>query len=260
MRVLILLLIWLPLSAFAATEYVQVEGQNAYVYEEPDKLSPILRRLYSGEIVKPVERISTSDGYKWVRVALGSASGYVSAEQLDKAAGLPETVWAPQRVLRHEMPLSLAFKGGGELFGAGLNLRHMSLTRLGLSFSVGPVLDHGAMKGTAMSGGVVMCTALSNLSPIVETGFTRLSYHDAGSTLRMSAYYLSGGLEWMFGNGIYADLGVTYVRSMDVEIVYEYEDVRDGQVSVGSYGIFGAASEGASFQAARPMLTVGFAF
>lgn len=241
--------------------YLEVQYEDTVVFESPSATSPIIRRLFVGEVVKVEEYARDPDGKTWIKITIGKKrSGYVPKSKLGPAGSLPERLWNPPVIVRDERPLAAGIRGLGELFGAGLNLRYLPLTRIGVTFSVGSVLDEWKMKGTAISGGLVSFIALENLSPMIEAGVSRVSYHDGPSILRVVSFYFTVGLEWMFRCGVYVNAGITYMRSMDVEIAVEWENANDGVTEPRNYGILGDIMQNDVFQAVRPSFGVGYGF
>jgi hypothetical protein len=241
---------------------LEVVADGAVAYEEPDALSAVVRRLYLGEIVEPVERVRSADGKAWFKIRLGKTSfGYVRAATVGPAGELPEGRWKRDVIVRDKRPLGGGVRGYGELFGGAVSLRYLPLTRLGVTFSLGAVFDDAAMKATAFSIGIVSFFATTNLSPMIEAGFSRIGYHSGLSTMRVYAFYLTVGIEWMFDFGMYLHGGVTYIRSMDIDVAVEWENTRDAPVArAATYGKLDAYMRNDVFQAIQPMFGVGYGF
>jgi hypothetical protein len=223
------MIVALALLSLAADEPGQasVVEERALVYEQPDLGSNVVRRLYPAEIVRVDGQLTTDDGRRWLRVRLGPEMlGYVEASRTIPTSELPQVRWRPSRVVRDERPLGIATRIGGETFGGGLNLRYLAFSRLGLSFTVGSVVDGEAMRGTSLSGGLVSYIVLWNLSPMLEAGWSRVSYHAAPAILRVNLFYVTSGLEWMFDFGFFANVAVTYYRSIDAEVAFDYGEAR----------------------------------
>jgi len=259
------------LAAAAASTFAAVPGEAAaplevvaddvVVHEEPDALSAVVRRLYAGEIIEPIERVRAEDGKVWYKIRLGKSSfGYVRARSVEPAGTLPEARWKKRVIVRDARPLGGGVRGYGELFGGAISVRYLPLTRLGATFSLGAVFDDKAMKATAFSIGLVSFFATTNISPMVEAGFSRLGYHSGLSTMRAYAFYLTVGLEWMFDFGLYLHGGVTYIRSMDIDVAVEWENTRDAPVSRGTYGKMEEYMRNNVLQAIQPMFGVGYGF
>lgn len=241
--------------------YYQVQHQQSYLYQEPDINSPLVRRLYLGEMIKAVELIKTQSGFSWYKIEIGKDKfAYIKAIKLEQVKKLPENYWQPSKVIRSEKPLSLGMRVAGETYGAGVNLRYMPFSGLGLSITAGPVLDNNEMKGTAMSFGIVSISSTDKFSPTFELGISRFSYHDDRSALRISTFYAGLGVEYMHETGTFANLGLTYVRSLDTEVIYEFEDARDGNLTIGDYGKFNYLKDQNSLQDVNLSLTIGYAF
>ncbi|MCK5690807.1 SH3-like domain-containing protein [Myxococcota bacterium] len=240
--------------------YATVIEQKTFVFEQPDALSNALRRLYVGEIVHVTDRITVTTGKRWAQISLGNqAFGYVEDSHLVGTRRLEARSWQPPRVIRNERPLAFSIRGMGETFGGGLNMRYLPFSRLGFSFTAASVLDKSEMRGTALSLSMISYLSLSNFSPMLEIGFTRLSYHQGLSTLRMTALFFTAGLEWIFDWGGFANVGVTYLRNMDLEVAAEYADARDNPIETGDYGVLDPGDENA-FQSLLPLVSVGYAF
>jgi len=241
---------------------LEVVADNAVAYEEPDAASAIARRLYPGEIVEPVARVRSADGKVWFKIRLGkTAFGYVRAGSVGPAGELPESRWRKDIIVRDKRPLGGGIRGYGELFGGAVSVRYLPLTRLGATFSLGAVFDDGDMKATAFSIGIVSFFATTNISPMVEVGFSRIGYHAGLSTMRVYAFYLTAGIEWMFDFGMYLHGGVTYVRSMDIDVAVEWENARDAPVSrARTYGKLDEYMRNDVFQAIQPMFGAGYGF
>lgn len=249
-------------SATAAAEApVEVLIENAVAYEEPDPMSAVVRRLYPGEIVVPVARVRDEEGKTWLRIRLGRTSfGYVRAAWVGPAGKLPAKRWKKKTVVRDARPIGGGIRGYGEILGGAVSVRYLPLTRLGATFSLGAVFDDVHLKGTALSFGIVSFFATTNLSPMIEAGFTRLGYHSGLSTMRVYGFYMTAGMEWMFDFGMYVHAGVTYVRSIDIDVAIEWENADDAPVTRSSYGKLESFMRNDVFQAIQPMFGVGYGF
>jgi hypothetical protein len=241
---------------------LEVVADNATVYEEPDAMSAVVRRLYVGEIVEPVERVRDADEKTWFKIRLGKTSfGYVRAASVGPAGELPDSRWKREMIVRDKRPLGGGIRGYGELFGGAVSFRYLPLTRLGATFSLGAVFDDSAMKATAFSIGIVSFIATTNISPMIEAGFSRIGYHAGLSTMRVYAFYLTVGIEWMFDFGVYLHGGVTYIRSMDVDVTAEWENTNDAPVArARTYGKLDEYMRNEVFQAIQPMFGAGYGF
>ncbi len=249
------------LLALELEKAVQVQNEMAYIYENPSLESHLIRRLFLGEIVFAVSQVKNHSGQLWIKVKLSKDKfGYIPQSKLTSSANLPKSIWRSPRVVRHDLPLSVALRSRGELFGYGLQIRHMSFSRLGLSFSVGATIDKGVMVGTTKSFGVVLIPAYSNFSPLVEAGLGNLSYHNGDATLRLDTVFLTVGFEWMLDFGMFVDVGATYSRSLDIEVSYEYEAYRRGDLQQAEFGMFQQYGEQGTLQAVTPMINFGYAF
>jgi hypothetical protein len=247
-------------AATALVGRLVVIADDSYVFEQPDGTSPILRRLYRGELLLPLEEVTTPWGGLWVRVQLGAGShGYVRAAQVEPSSDLPREKWTPEIILRDERPLSLALRGGAQGVGAAVAIRYLPFTRLGLTLDIGPVLDRWRPRGTAFSFGLVSLPALWDVSPLFELGLTRLEYRASHSSLAVTAAYLTVGAEWMTSVGLFAGAGATYVRSLDLELTSPLAQARQSGCSADTYGVLDPG-EGSVLQRLEPMVSVGYAF
>lgn len=234
--------------------------EGTIVYEKPDVVANALRLLYAGEIIEIQELVIDPHQAKWAKVKMGQVYGYVKNGNIQYGAPVPIREWKPPVILRDEKPLAFSQKTGAELFGPGINLRYLPFSRLGLSFSVGSIIDLPEMKGTSIALGVVSYLALKDLSPFIETGFTRLSYHEGFSTLRVNAFYLSGGIEWIFRSGFFFNSSLTYMRSADVEVSFDYLNAKSGLTEVPEdFGILDPGDDN-TFQFVLPGFSIGYAF
>lgn len=237
-----------------------VISPQAIVHEKPDVLADAIRLLYAGEIVHVVEAVRDADQALWARIAMGRVSGFVKQSDLRQGTTAVARDWRRAVVLRDDRPLGFSFLAGAETFGGGMGIHYLPFSRLGLAFTVGSILDGETMKGTCLGLGLLSYLSLTDISPFVETGFTRLSYHQGKSTLRVNSYYLSLGAEWIFSTGIFINGRVTYSRSADVEVAFNYDVAEAGNVQVPAD--FGALDPGddATFQFVLPGLSLGYAF
>jgi hypothetical protein len=237
-----------------------VTAEQAIVHEQPDALSDAKRLLYGGEIVRVLERVRDPQQATWARIAMGRETGFVRESDLKAAnAGAPRD-WRPEIVTRDDHPLGFSLRAGAQLFGPGMAIHYLPFSRLGMTFSVGSVLEDREMRGTAISFGAISYLALHNLSPFVETGFTRLSYHEAQAVLRVQSFYLTMGLEFIFRNGIFLNAMVTYARSADLEVAFDYEAAQSGPTEVpDDFGILDPG-DGGTFQFLLPGFSLGYAF
>jgi hypothetical protein len=248
-------------AAPAAAAPLEVAADDVVVHEEPDAMSAVVRRLYAGEVIEPVERVRTADGKIWYKIRLGKSSfGYVRGSSVEPAGRLPESRWKRRTIVRDARPLGGGVRGYGELFGGAVSVRYLPLTRLGAVFNLGAVFDDRAMKATALSLGLVSFFATTNISPMVEAGFSRIGYHSGPSTMRVYAFYLTVGLEWMLDFGLYLHGGVTYVRSFDIDVAAEWENTDGAPVTRGTYGKLEEHMRNNVFQAIQPMFGVGYGF
>jgi hypothetical protein len=240
----------------------EVTEDQTFVHERPDRLSPIARRLYPGEVVRRVDHLVAEDGVVWVEIEMGEGRrGYVLAKKLDVAGRFPRGRWHKTIIIRDERPLAISVRGMGETHGASLDVRYLPFTRFGVSLGLGPVLDEWKAHGTALTAGFLLFAGTRNLSPFFDIGVTRLSYHETRTKLQITALYVTFGLEWMASFGGFVTAGVTYVRSMDISITVKHDDALGGDYDFGSYGTFGEEIEdGELYQAVYPAFSIGYGF
>ena len=128
-----------------AGDPLEVVADDTVVYAEPDAMSAVVRRLYVGEIVEPVERVRSADGKIWFKIKLGKASfGYVRAAAVGPAGERPESRWKRKIIVRDKRPLGGGIRGYGELFGGAVSVRYLPLNRLCGDLSHGTAFDHSA--------------------------------------------------------------------------------------------------------------------
>lgn len=244
-----------------ATQEVRVIGDKAFVYEGPSRDAFVLRRAYVGELLMTDHVVDAPDGSRWYAVKLGEERrGYVSASQVGHPLSpMPQRPWVRNAVVRDARPLGIGLRALGETHGGALTVRYQAFSRLGTTFGGGSVIDKNKMRGTSLSAGLYSTFVLYNLSPIIEAGFARTSYHAGLSKLELTNFYLMAGIEWMFDFGFFANAFVTFIRSADVEVAYEYTDAQRGDMTVGNFGKLDLGDE-PSFQSLQPGLTIGYAF
>ncbi len=245
----------------AGDEGLEVIEEDVLVHEQPDPESPVVRRLYRGEILAARKYVETDDGRVWLEISFGAdGRGYVLANKVAPAGRFPKAIWRKSVIVRDEHPVGLALRALGETYGVGLNLRYLAFTRLGLSLGVGPVLEEFVPRGTALSVSIVVLASTRNLSPFFDIGVTRMSYHENLTKLQITALFVTVGLEWMANWGGFIAGGITYLRSMDISVTIKYDDARAGRFEAGSYGFFGEMLDGELFQAVAPSFTIGYGF
>jgi hypothetical protein len=245
-----------------SADALEVIADDATIHEGASPDSSVLRHLYRGEVVVPIAWVEGADGKRWIRVEIGPFTvGYVPARALEPAPDLKRRRWREREVVRDERPFGVGILFAGATLGGALEVRYLPLTRLGFHLMVGSVLKDWEMKGTSVGGGLTSLVALANLSPLVEIGFGQNSYHASRSALSISLFYVTAGLEWMFDFGLFIQAGVTYMRSIDIEIIYEMEDARAmEEMHLEDYGDLNSVVDENSFQALRPTATLGYAF
>ena len=246
----------LPARAQSAN-YAEIVGNDAVAYEQPSLDSVALRLLYRGEIVVVRERM-TVDQRGWVHIALG---GERSAYLLASAAGPstfvpPEVTWKPERALRNERPVAIAALAYGISQGAGLQLRYLPLTRIGLALNAGTILGKQGLEGSSLAFGVSCLFSQGQLTPVAEVGYALLVSDADHSRQRIQALYVSAGLEWMWESGIYLAALATYHRSLRIEVMFEHDDTSFVREHYGRLDATGRST----VQRLSPALLVGYAF
>lgn len=243
----------------ATPNHLSVHDTKTFIYAKPQFTAEILRKLYKGEIINPIKKVKNKAGYQWIKVSIGNQlDGFIPANKLKNIGEIPNDIWEPPLIIRKDKPFSFGVQFRGKTFGSALTLRYLPFTRLGITGAVGSVLDKNEMKGTNASFGILSCLALNQLTPIVETGFSRISYHANESILRTTFYYISVGVEWMFEKGLYFSIEANYLRSLDREIVINY-DKKDQPFTPGNYGEF-SDDEQSIVQSLQGGASIGYAF
>lgn len=243
--------------------FATISVKNVLLYESPTTSSPIVRRVFLGEILKVVETVKTEKGEIWGKVFLSpSQTGYLQGIYFTNIGSLEQKLWQPEEVLRSEMPFSFAAKGTSELFGPGLQFRYLPFTRLGITIGAGSVIDNGRSKGFSVAYGLTCILSMKNFSPFVETGTSTLTFNDGHSSLRISTFYINAGVEWIIRSGYFIGAGISYNRSYNVQISYDYGYAKtsSGSLQVGNYGSFGGLDGPDSLQKLNPLFLVGYSF
>jgi hypothetical protein len=260
-RALLALPILLLAGAAFGQELLEVEQEKTFVYEDPDALSAVVRRLYVGELVLALERVRTTDNAEWLKLSLGSEhSGYARAERFVHATGLPTTRWRPNRVIRDEKPFGVGGGMLGEYFGPSIKARYLFFTRLGVTMTGGLLMDGYAIKGRGFGAGLVSHILLHNVSPVVEIGLVDLAYHEDISTLNIVGVYTHGGVEWMIDAGFFISAGVTFVRSLTLDVSYSWEDIDRRPAVPPTFGNVGSHISSSTYYVIQPSVTAGFGF
>jgi len=243
--------------------FITVTVKNVLLYDLPMTTSPVTRRVFVGEVLKIVSTVKTEQGEIWGKVFISPTQvAYLQGIYLGSSGTIQQEVWKPEKVLRSELPISFALKGSSELFGPGLELRYLPFARLGLTVGVGSVLDGGQMKGSSVAYGLICMLSMANFSPFVETGSSSLTFNDTHSTLRISTFYVNAGVEWILHSGYFFGLGVSYNKSYDVQVGYDYSYAKtsSGSLTVGNYGSFNGLDGPASLQQINPLVILGYSF
>jgi hypothetical protein len=248
-------------SAAFGQELLEVEQDKTFVYAEPDSLSAVVRKLYVGELVLALERVRTDENAEWIKLSLGSAQvGYARAEHFVHASGLPMTRWRPSSIVRDEKPFGVGGGMLGEFFGPSIKARYLFFTRLGLTMAGGLVMDGYKIKGRSYGFGLVSHLLLHNVSPMVEVGLVNIAYHEDISTLNILGVYTHGGVEWMIDAGFFISVGVTFVRSLSIDVSYSWEDNLNMHPVPNTFGNVGSHISSNTFYLFQPSLTAGFGF
>jgi hypothetical protein len=262
-RLVIALALPLLLGSTAALgqELLEVDQERTFVYEEPDGLSPVVRRLFVGELVLALERVRNAENAEWLKLRLGSEQiGFARAERFVHPSGLPTTRWRPGSIVRDEKPFGVSAGLLGETFGPALRLRYLVFTRLGLELSPGLVMDGYQVKGRSLALAAVSHILLHNLTPVVGVGIVTLSYAQDIGTLNIWGAYTQGGLEWMLESGFFLYAGVTFVRSLSIDVSYTWEDNANLHPVPNQFGNVGSHISNNAFYVIHPAASAGFNF
>lgn len=243
--------------------FITIHAKNVLLYERPEIVSPIVRRVFAGEVLKIVETVKTDKGETWGKAFLSPTQvGYIQGENFANGGSLQQKIWRPQEVLRREMPFSFAAKGTAELFGPGLQFRYLPFTRLGVTLGVGSVIDDGHSLGFSVAYGLTCLLSMNGFSPFVETGTSTLTLNDKHSSLKISTFYVNAGVEWIWRSGYFVGLGMSYNRSYNVQVAYDYSYAKasSGSLQVGDYGSYGGLSGSESLERLNPIFLAGYSF
>jgi len=244
-----------------AADLQEVEQEHTFVYEQPDPQSPVLRRLYLGELVDVVASVHGEDGSDWVKVNFGPARvGYARANHLAKAGNLPRERWQPSHVVRDERPLGCAGVFWGETFGAMLRLRYLVFTRLGVTVGSGMVWENPGLSGRSQNVGIISHLALHNLSPVVEVGAIWFSRDSGDRTLNILGIYTNIGLEWTFDWGLFLSAGMSFMRSIDINVSTHWENRNTPSNVDGTFGRLERQIKGNTLYAVEPTWSLGYSF
>lgn len=249
-------------GAAHAQELLEVEQEKTFVYEEPNALSAVVRKLYVGELVLAVERVRSAENAEWLKLRLGGEMlGYARAERFVQPTGLPTKRWHPASVVRDENPFGVGAGILGEGFGPCLKARYLFFTRLGVTVAPGLVFDGYSVKGRSLSFALVSHLSLHNVSPMVELGAVGLSYAEGISTLKIWGFYTNVSLEWMLDVGLFINAGLTFVRSIDISVAYSWKDNNDNPQPVpATFGNVGSHISNNNFYVVHPSVTLGYGF
>jgi hypothetical protein len=248
----------------AEPELRVIEAQ-AFVYEQPELKSSVLRRLYLGELVSPIEELTPTDGSHWISIRLGGeATGYVRKEKLGPPTLLPTDTWRAPYFVRDERPFVFGARVAGETLGMAINLRYQPFTRLGMSLSLGAVIDPPTQKGAvgpSIGLGVYSAFLLSNLSPIIELGLSHATYSSGATSLELLNAYITAGAEYMADNGLFIHIYFTYVRGLSMGLSMPLSAANGSPLERPHFGWLDSwAQVGASFNFFFPGVTAGYAF
>jgi opacity protein-like surface antigen len=243
--------------------FATISVKNVLLYESPSTSSPVVRRVFVGEVLKITETIKTEQGAVWGKVFLTPTQvAYVPGVYFANSGSLQQEMWKPKEVLRNEMPFAVAAKGTSELYGPGLEFRYLPFTRLGITVGAGSVLDDGRSKGFSVAYGLTCILSMENFSPFVETGTSTLTFNDSNSTLRISSFYINAGVEWMIRSGYFVGLGLSYNRSYNIQVAYDYGYAKSnsGSLKVGNYGSYGGVDGAETLERLNPLFLAGYSF
>jgi hypothetical protein len=265
------IILFFGVTSFARFSFAQSTGpllvtvsmKDVILYESPTKSSPVVRRVFPGEVLKIIETVQVEQREIWGKVFLSpNQVAYVEGSVLSRADSLPQEMWRPPQVLRNQLPVSFAAKGTGELFGPGLQFRYLPFTRLGINLGAGSVLDTGRSKGFSVAYGLTCVLSMDNFSPFVETGTSTLTLNDGQSSLRISTFFVNVGVEWILRSGYFFGAGISYSRSYNIQVAYDfgYAKAFAGNLQVGDYGSFNGLSGSESLERLNPLFTVGYSF
>jgi Bacterial SH3 domain len=244
-----------------AADLHEVEQEHTFVYEQPDPQSPVLRRLYLGELVDVVSSVHAADGSDWVKVSFGpQREGFVRSNHLVKAGSLPRERWQPTRIARDERPFGCAGAFWGETFGAMFKLRYLLFTRLGIALGSGMVWENPGLSGRSLSLGIVSHLALHNLSPVVEVGAISFSRDSGDRTLNLLGIYTNIGLEWIFNWGLFLSAGMSFMRSIDISVAVNWENRNTTVNTDGTFGRLERHIKGNILYAVEPTWSIGYSF
>ena len=243
--------------------FATIEIKNVMLYERPSTESPVVRRVFPGEVLKIVSTIKNENGETWGKVYLSPTSeAYIQTAYLSNSGTLKQEIWKPQEILRNQMPMSFSLKGQSEYFGYGLQFRYLPFSRLGFNLGIGSIVDRGALRSSITNYGAIFMLSTNNISPFVETGTSVLTFNDRNSSLRISTFYVNVGVEWILRQGYFFGIGLSYNKSYEVQVSYDYSYAKQasGSISIGNYGSFNDLNEATSLQKVNPLLILGYSF
>jgi len=244
-----------------AADLHEVEQEHTFVYEQPDPQSPVLRRLYLGELVDVEASVQSSDGTEWVKVNFGpQRAGFVRAGHLVKAGRLPHERWQPTRIVRDDRPLGCEGVFWGETFGAMFKLRYLLFTRLGVAVGNGMVWENPGLAGRSTSLGLVSHLALHNFSPVVEVGAIYFSRGAGDRSLSILGIYTNVTLEWMFDWGLFLKAGMSFMRSLDINVSVNWGNRETAMSADTSFGSLERHISGNILYAVEPTWSIGYSF
>ena len=244
-----------------AADLHEVEQEHTFVYEQPDPQSAVLRRLYLGELVDVVANVHADDGSDWVKVNFGpQRAGFVRSNHLVKAGSLPRERWQPTHVARDEHPFGCGGDFWGQTFGAMFKLRYLLFTRLGITLGSGMVWENPGLSGRSLSLGIISHLALHNLSPVVEVGGISFSRDAGNRTLNILGVYTNVGLEWVFDWGLFLSAGMSFMRSIEINVSVNWSNLDSTSFTGGSFGSLERHIKGNILYAVEPTWSIGYSF
>ena len=241
-------------------DVVVIEGRTV-AFAEPSHGSAALRLIYPGEILKVTGEVE-AEGEGWRRIEIGpNKSAYVRAVKLSAPGDITRDDWRPADSIRDHEPFVVGLEYGGRTFGYGMLLRYTLMSRLGLTFNLGGVLNRTQERihGGTWSLGIHSFLVLWNLSPMVEVGMNTVYYPSKGKMLRLWNLYAALGLEWMFDSGFFANVQVDFVGAISRRVSYRYDDFREGVDNESNFGIFEKYPE-KKLSFVKPGVSIGWAF
>ena len=108
--------------------------------------------------------------------------------------------------------------------------------------------------------GVISHLALHNLSPVVEVGAIWFSRGSGDRTLDILGIYTNIGLEWMFDWGLFLSAGISFMRSIDINVSVNWENRNTPSNVDGTFGRLERQIKGNLLYAVEPTWSIGYSF